>query len=235
MNIRYWLILIVYLLMQLSGPIVIELGWIQEESIFVWTMGSFFVALILFSLLIYPERRLSGHPRLSKTSAGYSIKWTVFGVFMVFIAQYIAILIEKYALGIEPGSQNTEDILSIVKAIPFFAFIVAIIGPILEEIVFRKVIFGAFYKRFNFVISALLSALIFSVVHFDFTHILIYTAVGFTFSYLYVKTGRIIVPIVAHVAMNSYAVLINVLLGDKLQELQEDLEQLNFILGGLVL
>ncbi|RSL30673.1 CPBP family intramembrane metalloprotease [Salibacterium salarium] len=235
MNIRYWWILIVYILMQLSGPIVYGMGLIQQDSLTPWMMGSFIVALILILLLVHPERGKARHPYLSKTSVGHSTKWAIFGVFMAFIAQYIAILIETYAFGIDPGSQNTEDILDIVKSVPIFAVIVAVIGPILEEIVFRKVIFGAFYKRFNFVISALLSALIFSVVHFDFTHVLIYTAVGFTFSFLYVKTGRIIVPIVAHVAMNSYAVIIQVLLGDQLQDLQEDLEQLNFILGGIFL
>ncbi|MFZ4453429.1 CPBP family intramembrane glutamic endopeptidase [Salibacterium aidingense] len=236
---RYWWILIVYILMQLSGligiPVLFGMGMSREESAAAWSMGSFIAALIVIIFLVLPERKTTRHPHLRKSSAGQAVKWAILGVFMAFIAQYIAILIETYALGIEPGSQNTQDILSVVELFPLFAVIVAVIGPILEEVVFRKVIFGAFYKRFNFVISALLSSLIFSVVHFDFTHVLIYTAVGFTFSFLYVKTGRILVPIIAHVSMNSYAILVQVLLGEQLQDMQEELEQLNFILGGLVL
>lgn len=235
MNSRYWAILIVYILMHVSGifgvPFLYGRGLDLNESFAAWSMWSFIVTLILILLLLLPER-LYKHPRLERTTTGHAVKWSIFGIFLAFIAQYLAIMIETYAFGIEPGSENTQDILEMVKMVPIFAIVVAIIGPILEEIVFRKVIFGAFYKRFNFVISALLSSVIFAVVHLDFTHILIYTAVGFTFSFLYVKTGRIIVPIIAHVAMNGYAVIIQVLLGDKLQEMQEELEQMQFILGG---
>ncbi len=221
--------------MHVSGifgvPFLYGRGLDLNESFAAWSMWSFIVTLILILFLLLPERRYK-HPRLERTTAGHAVKWSIFGIFLAFIAQYLAIMIETYAFGIEPGSENTQDILEMVKMVPIFAIVVAIIGPILEEIVFRKVIFGAFYKRFNFVISALLSSVIFAVVHLDFTHILIYTAVGITFSFLYVKTGRIIVPIIAHVAMNGYAVIIQVLLGDKLQEMQEELEQMQFILGG---
>ncbi|MFB4166032.1 lysostaphin resistance A-like protein [Alteribacillus sp. JSM 102045] len=236
MNSRYWAILIIYILMHVSGifgvPFLYGRGLDLNESFAAWSMWSFVVTLILIFIFLIPERRKNRHPRLTRTSPGHAVKWSIFGVFLAFIAQYLAIMIETYAFGIEPGSENTQDILEMVKMVPTFAIVVAIIGPILEEIVFRKVIFGAFYKRFNFVISALLSSVIFAVVHLDFTHILIYTAVGFTFSFLYVKTGRIIVPIIAHVAMNGYAVIIQVLLGDKLQEMQEELEQMQLILGG---
>lgn len=236
MNNRYWAILFVYILMHVSGiigvPFLYGRGLDLNESFAAWSMWSFIVTLIIILLFLLPERDRRSHPRLEKTSAVHAVKWSIFGVFLAFIAQYTAILIETYVFGIEPGSENTQDILEMVQMIPIFAIVVAIIGPILEEIVFRKVIFGAFYKRFNFVISALLSSVIFAVVHLDFTHILIYTAVGFTFSFLYVKTGRIIVPIIAHVAMNGYAVIIQVLLGDQLQDMQEELEQMQFILGG---
>ncbi|MGY4691183.1 CPBP family glutamic-type intramembrane protease [Salibacterium sp. K-3] len=238
MNKRYWWILIVYILMQVSGlagaPLLMAFGLNLQESTVLWSLVSFAAALIVMLFLVLPERRSDRHPHLRKTSRGHAVKWAVLGIFLVFLAQYIAILIEM-AIGIEPGSQNTQDILSIVEMFPVFAVIVAVIGPILEEIVFRKVLFGTFYRHFNFVISALLSALIFSLVHFDFTHVLIYTAVGFAFSYLYVKTGRILVPIVAHVAMNSYAILVQVMFGDQIQEMQRKLEQVSMILGGIML
>ncbi|SDI26203.1 hypothetical protein SAMN05192534_12915 [Alteribacillus persepolensis] len=238
MNSRYWAILITYILMHVSGifgvPFLYGRGLTVTESFAAWTMWSFIGALIIILVFLVPERRYT-HPRMQRTSPAHAVKWSIFGVFLAFIAQYIAILIETYVIGIDPGSENTQEIIDMVQLVPIFAVVVALIGPILEEIVFRKVIFGAFYKRFNFIISALLSSLIFAVVHMDFTHILIYTAVGFTFSFLYVKTGRIVVPIIAHVAMNGYAVLVQVLLGDRLQEMQEELETMQLILGGWLL
>ncbi|MFB5664346.1 lysostaphin resistance A-like protein [Alteribacillus sp. HJP-4] len=241
MNKRYWWILIFYIGMQFSGligvPVLLNFEFDRAFSFALWNMISFILALLLILLLLVPERKKSyrHHRKLRKTSGGHAVKWTIFGIFLAFIAQFGAIAIESSLFGIEPGSENTQEILDMVKMIPAFSVVVAVIGPILEEIVFRKVIFGAFYKRLNFFISALLSSVIFALVHFDFTHILIYTAVGFTFSFLYVKTGRIIVPIAAHVAMNGYAVIVQVLLGDKLQEMQEEFEKMQMILGGLFL
>ncbi|WP_275899687.1 CPBP family intramembrane glutamic endopeptidase [Bacillus piscicola] len=223
--------------MQLSSlvgvPFLYSRGMGLIESFAAWSMGSFVVTLIVIVALLLPERRLDRRPSLPRSSAGHAVKWTILGIFLAFIAQFAASVIESEILGIPPGSENTKEILDMVKMVPVFAVVVAIIGPILEEIVFRKVIFGAFYKRLNFFLSALFSSIIFAVVHFDFTHLLIYAAVGFTFSFLYVKTGRIIVPIIAHVSMNGYAVLVQVLLGDYIQEMQKELEQMQLILGGL--
>ncbi|MFC5713867.1 CPBP family intramembrane glutamic endopeptidase [Thalassorhabdus alkalitolerans] len=240
MNKRYWWIVITYILIHLSGiigiPLLMGLGFTDiNQMVAWWTIISFVIGLLIILLLLLPERGSSPHPNMRVTSKGHATKWAIIGVFLAFIAQYIAILIETYALGIDPGSENTQEILEIVRMMPFFAIIVALIGPILEEIVFRKVIFGALYKRMNFFFSALISALIFAVVHLDFEHLLVYMAVGFVFSYLYVKTGRIIVPILAHVAMNAYAVLMQVVLGDRLEDMQRQLEQMQGFIGGLFL
>lgn len=240
MNRRYWIILLVYIVMQLSAfvgvPLLYFLGLSETQSFAGWTIGSFIVALFVMIWILRPEKEgVREHPKLQRTSTAHAVKWSVLGIFLAVIAQYIAVLIEQEVFKIEPGSQNTQMIMDIIEKVPLMAIVVALVGPILEEIVFRKVIFGAFFKRFNFIISALLSSVVFAIVHFDFTHLLIYTAIGFTFSYLYVKTGRILVPIAAHVAVNGYAILMNNLLGDKIEEMQKELEQAQFILGGLFL
>lgn len=237
---RYWAILIVYVIMHLSSiigiPILVSQGIDIYKSFIYWSMGSFIITLLIIFILLLPDRKeQSTHPRLQKTSVSHAVKWSIIGVFLAFAAQFLAIFIETELLGIEPGSENTKEIINMIQVIPTFAIIVAMVGPILEEIVFRKVIFGALYKRVNFTLSALLSAVIFAVVHFDFTHILIYTAVGFVFSFLYVKTGRIIVPIIAHVAMNGYAVIVQVLFADYIEDFERQLEKMQFILGGLFL
>ena len=74
-------------------------------------------------------------------SALDSIFWGVVGIFLAFFSQSAAASIE-YALGIEMGSENTQQIVGLIKTAPLIIFVTSIIGPILEEIVFRKVIFG---------------------------------------------------------------------------------------------
>ena len=49
--------------------------------------------------------------------------------------------------------------MDIARTTPWFLIVISIIGPILEEIVFRKILFGTLYKRFNFFIAAIISSL----------------------------------------------------------------------------
>ncbi len=241
LNKRYWWILITYAIMQLSAiigmPLLISLGVEIERIPGLWSMFSFTIGLVIILLLLRPDIR-NRHARSERSTRGEALRWSVIGVFLVFAAQYAAALIEMFVLGIEPGSENTETIVQYAKAFPAFIIVISVIGPILEEIVFRLVIFGALYKRFGFWIAGFASSLVFAAVHMDFTHLLVYTAMGFVFAFLYVKTGRILVPIIAHVALNLFVAIVNVLLADRLEEILEQLEQIQqsiiIIIGGLL-
>jgi len=74
---------------------------------------------------------------------------------------------------------------------------------------------------------------LFSVVHLDFSHLLIYTAMGFTFAFLYVRTNRIIVPIFAHVAMNTLVVLLQTF-REPIEEYLKNVEKMQMIIGGFL-
>ncbi|GAA3317463.1 hypothetical protein GCM10020331_016310 [Ectobacillus funiculus] len=74
------------------------------------------------------------------------------GVFLAFFAQTIAGMIEMKVFGIEPGSENTEQLIEIAAATPWFILVTSVLAPVLEEIVFleKKFLFGTLYKRYNF-------------------------------------------------------------------------------------
>lgn len=130
------------------------------------------------------------------------------------------------------GSENTQQIISIIESFPFVILVSSFIGPILEEIVFRKIIFGALHKRLNFFLSALISSVIFALAHFEPEHIILYSTMGFTFAYLYVKTQRIIVPIIAHVTMNTFVVLIQSVYREDIERILRDMEKIQSLIGG---
>ncbi|WP_018923649.1 CPBP family intramembrane glutamic endopeptidase [Salsuginibacillus kocurii] len=232
MNKRYWWIIVVYVLMHLSGIIGLPLlmvgfGYDELQSVVVWTLFSFLAALVIISLLLLPDRH---EARLNddKAGPGSTVLWIVLGFFMAVFAQYLAVILETTLFGVDPESENTQQILAFIESFPYFIIAVAIIGPILEELVFRKVIFGALYKRMNFFWAAFISSLIFAVVHLDFEHLLVYMSGGFVFAFLYVKTNRILVPIMAHVLMNSLAAI-----GPELEELEENIQLILAWIGGL--
>ncbi|MCF6139540.1 CPBP family intramembrane glutamic endopeptidase [Pseudalkalibacillus berkeleyi] len=235
MNKRYGWILIVYITTLLSGfiglPILLELDIPRDKIPGLWNVISFSIGFLIILLILLPEFR-NPLNRDERASWSRTAGWAFIGIPMVFVAQIIAATIEMQLLGIKPGSENTEMIVELTMSVPLLILVVSVIGPILEEIVFRKIIFGTLYKRTHFIIAALVSSLIFALVHRDFSHILVYTAIGFTLSFLYVKTKRLIVPIIAHVAVNTTVMLFQVVYRDEIQDLQKQLKSVEFIIGG---
>lgn len=227
---EYWFILIAYIVMQLSGiigvPLLIFIGKLlgkshyemAELSVSLWIIISFSLAFIISLILLRKEWT---NPIRSENalSPRESIYWAVGGIFLAFFAQIAAANIE-YWLGIEMGSENTEQIVNLIKTAPMVILVTSIIGPILEEIVFRKILFGALYTRMNFFLAGLISSLIFALAHGEPEHVILYSAMGFTFAFLYVKTKRILVPIFAHVSMNTIVVIMQ-LNQDWIQQLQQ--------------
>lgn len=199
------------------------------------TITSFALGLFVIWLLIRNESDpIRGNQ--PPASVGWSTLWVVIGFFLALFGQQAAFYIQSFLFGVEAESENTRMILDMMSDNLWILLAVAVLGPIIEELVFRQAIFGHLYKKMNFFWAALISSAIFSIVHLDFSHILVYTAMGFVFSYLYVKTKRIIVPIIAHVLMNTFASLPIIFLEimdmdlDDLEELEESLQ---FIIGAL--
>ena len=237
---EYWIIIIVYIAMQLSSLVGLPLfmygfkfwGISQSLAVPSWLLASFTIALLIIIFILRKEMNNRDF-RKKGGSLGQSVIWAISGIFLALFAQYAAAIIENL-LGIEMGSENTKDILTIIEAFPLAIIVTSIIGPILEEIVFRKIIFGSLHKRYNFFISALISSVIFAAAHMEFQHILLYSAMGFTFAFLYVKTKTIIVPIFAHVAMNTLVVLVQSVYKEDIERLQREAEAVQNFIGGFL-
>lgn len=206
----------------------VSIDSLQGLSAAVWLVISFNLTFVLVLFLLRKER----HYELRDAAPAHtSVLWAISGVFLALFAQALAANIERL-LGIEVGSENTQQILKFIEAFPMVVLVSSILGPILEEIVFRKVIFGSLHKKLNFFWSALISSVIFALAHFEPEHTLLYAAMGFTFAYLYVKTKRILVPIFAHVAMNTFVVLIQSVYKDDIDRLMREAEQMQGFIGG---
>lgn len=230
---RYWWVIITYILAQFSvlafAPILFLFFPLTEiEAIIYWNIFSFIIALFITLKLM--QRDLTKPLPKSAANLRGVIVWSIIGFFLAILSQLIAVNIEVNLFGIEAGSENTAIIMEISRQFPLFLIIPVIIAPVLEELIFRKIIFGALHKRMNFFFAALLSSIIFGIIHQEPEHILIYSSMGFVFAYLYVRTKRIIVPIIVHTAMNSASVAVQLSLDpEQLERLQTQMT----IIGGL--
>lgn len=241
---EYWFVIIAYIAMQLSSiigiPLLMMIGTalgyspadIQIKSGAYWIVISFIITLLIILFIMRKEFGENFGSR-DKASVGASIGWAIGGVFLALISQSIAGMIEQM-VGIKTGSENTQEIMSLINEVPAVIIVSSIAGPILEELIFRKIIFGSLYKRFNFFISALISSIIFGLAHFELVHILLYSAMGFTFAFLYVRTNRIIVPMFAHIAMNTLVVIVQSVYKDDMEKMFKDMDQVQGFIGGLL-
>lgn len=82
-----------------------------------------------------------------------------------------------------------------------------LVGPILEELIFRKWIPNTFQDVLGRKGSVIFSNLLFSVLHFDW-FIITYFANGLIYSYFYNKSNDIKVPITMHIMYNFIVFLI---------------------------
>ncbi|SNZ15475.1 hypothetical protein SAMN05421503_2644 [Terribacillus aidingensis] len=241
MLLRYSFIILTYILMQLSSLLLLpfvpwmrDKGWELTTVSYWWSVVSFLLAVIITLILLRKEK--SGLADRSATGFGMTVLWIIIGFFGAYFGQIIAGMIEIYVLNIRQGSQNTANILDAIQSVPAFVVIVVVFAPILEEIIFRKIIFGEIYKRTNFFVAVLISALLFGIVHGDLLHLLQYFVMGIIFATLYVQTKRIIVPIITHGLMNLMVVIIQLnLTPEKIEQMQKQLENMQTIIFGGIL
>lgn len=225
--------ILVYLCMQIGGAslavFLVLFSGIDEYVALIYTnIIVFFIGLIIIYVLLKEE--LLSEQRENPLTIGRIILWSVAGVILAYIGQMFAVMIELNVLNVKLGSDNTDLIVKLSEMNILFLLLPALIGPIIEELVFRKALFGSLAKKINLHVAAVISALIFSLIHFDLEHTLIYFVMGLIFTFLYVQTKRIIIPILAHMGMNSLAVISQLLIGP--EEIERLREQIAFILLG---
>lgn len=192
-----------------------------------WTMG---IGFLIAMFVVFRDKQFFNIWKGKKPGIGWAILWGVFGFLMLLIGQSLAALIEL-AIGIEPGSKNTSTLVTIAEVAPIAIFSVVIFGPIMEELVFRRVIFGSLNQVTNFWIATAVSALFFALVHWEFVHILLYFTTGLVLAFLYQKTKSLLTPIIAHMLLNGWVMLIQLNI-DKINrfvERMEQIEQMQFI------
>jgi len=171
-----------------------------------WTAVAGLISVIISVILISRDKNFWNVFKGEKAPLPVAIGWGILGFFLVLFGQSIGAQIE-FALGVDYKSENTEAIMNVTKIAPIMILASVISGPILEELIFRRVIFGSIIQTQNFLVAALVSSIMFGVIHLDFSHIILYTITGFIFAYLYYRTKRLLTSIIAHMLFNGFVTL----------------------------
>ncbi|AGZ24786.1 MULTISPECIES: intramembrane glutamic endopeptidase MroQ [Staphylococcus] len=240
---RFWvslLTVLIYALAQFLPGMLLRSGLIHPEKgmettqFMIYTQVSLFIiaAILIILINLYiknPTRLEAGH----KESKRYIISWALLGFCIVMVYQVIVSLIYTLVLGQQQQSPNTERLMAIAKQMPVFIILISVVGPILEEYVFRKVLFGELYNAIKgnrilaFLIASIVSSLLFALAHNDIKFLPMYFGMGMLFSLAYAYTNRIAIPIGIHMLQNGTVVIMQVFGGETLKKVQE---QANFII-----
>ena len=230
-------VLITYIICQLSAFLLILIPGLkdillslinaateQEQLIILsawWSTISFGIAFFVSFTLIQRNNQFWNVFKGEKSSTGEAFGWGIIGFFLVLLGQSLGAYIEQ-KIGIDMGSENTEAIMNVTKVAPIMMLATVIFGPVLEELVFRRVIFGSLIQNYNFWISSIISAIFFAAIHMDFTHIILYTICGMVFAFLYYKTKRLLTSIIAHILLNGFLTFAQMNI-DKLQQITDSM------------
>ncbi|MBM7710688.1 CPBP family intramembrane glutamic endopeptidase [Enterococcus xiangfangensis] len=168
------------------------------------TTFAYFIGALLMIFYRFKSQLFSLESQ--KKNVPITILIGIIGVPVSLLLQMVILQIEQRFLGQSVSSQNTQTIVQLIRDNMIFILATTIAGPIMEEFVFRRAIFGSLEKRFGFFIPALLSSVLFALAHND-GHYLLYAGLGFLFCGMYHYSGRIWTSMITHVGMNLLVVL----------------------------
>ena len=132
--------------------------------------------------------------------------YAMVGLVIALLLQVMLVTLEHVLYSSGSVSQNTKAIVLLVKTSPWFLFAVTVAGPIMEELVFRFSLLHLFQEKLSWLMSALLSSVLFALLHQD-GHYLLYTGLGFFFCWLYRQTKSIVTPMLVHIGMNGIVMM----------------------------
>ncbi|ECR3485421.1 TPA: CPBP family intramembrane metalloprotease [Listeria innocua] len=219
---RYITIVLVYLLLLFSASIGIPVvqhillsmtsmstADAQTYGVITWSIFSNLLSLAIIIPMLYRKPKENKIELGEKTAPFLSIVWIIGGVIGLYVAQFICSIILTLISGNIGESANTELLVDLTRSAPIFLIFISVLGPILEELVFRKVVFGGLSNVMNIHVAAVISSLFFGLLHGDISFLLTYFVIGLILCFLYTKTKRIAVSMGAHILMNTIVLLVS--------------------------
>jgi membrane protease YdiL (CAAX protease family) len=111
-------------------------------------------------------------------------------------------------LGIEPKAmKEAVDIARQPGALATSLLVLAGLAPLVEELIFRGLLYGWIAGRWGTVPAWLVSSLAFALAHYEPAHIILVLPLGLLFGWLRRRTDSLLPSLVAHIINNGFAVL----------------------------
>lgn len=178
-------------------PGALEYHWL----IFLISFASMYLAAFPVCRLLMkrlPQKQLFQHDMRFKT-------WILLmsmALCLMFFGSIIGSIVDAIisgASGLTAGSDVSDLVLN--NNLGIVLLVVVIIGPIVEEVLFRKILIDRLIV-FGDKAAILISAIMFALFHGNFAQLFYAFGVGLLFGYVYVRTGKLKYSITMHISVN---------------------------------
>lgn len=106
------------------------------------------------------------------------------------------------------ATNGLAELIGATDPLANFIFVV-LIGPLLEEIVFRKILLDK-TVRFGERNAVILSGIIFGLFHMNLYQFFYATALGMIFAYVYIRSGKLLYTYILHAGINFLGSVVSV-------------------------
>lgn len=123
--------------------------------------------------------------------------------------ELVNFLISIYPQSVPSGLQKANEILQNADGHLLLAFIfsVCIFAPVVEELIFRGIVWYPLERLVSSNFALILTSILFAAAHVDLLHVIAVFPLGILFGILRKRTGSIWPAIIAHTANNTMASL----------------------------
>lgn len=187
---------------------VVGLVWNHEQVLAIQTVAAFVAAVILGIQFIRYKRM-----RRIWTGEAESVgdRWALQGIQSIVLGitscLFLNHLIELSGLKqVFPGYQEVSGEL-FAPSLGLQILAMGILVPVVEELIFRGFIYGVLRKQCSFVMSAVVSAVLFGLYHGSVVQGLYAGVMAFVLAWSYEYSGWFLVPVTVHGISNLTAVL----------------------------
>ncbi|AJP23455.1 TPA: CPBP family intramembrane metalloprotease [Staphylococcus aureus] len=190
-----------------------------EISLMFVQAGAYSIGIIvfcLFHLKVMPSRLRAGFAYIKKYWLRLSITYII-ALILIYTYEYMTQFLPKHLQYSETANElGLNKMFEVPAFLPVAFLLIVIVGPIVEEIVFRHILIGELGKKFNFIAMSIVSVFLFAFIHvtdakspFEFGPYLILSII-LVFTYL--KSGRNLGSTIAlHIANNFVSFVISVI------------------------
>ena len=154
--------------------------------------------------LLIMKKLPAGKPQGTKWNAGQIIGGFFVAYGLVYVSNIIGTTLGAVIEALVPGAQAaTNDTQELVASGSILVNIlaIAIIGPIVEELLFRKMLCDRL-KVYGDGITMVVTGLVFAIFHGNLTQGAYTFTLGMFFAYVYLKTGKLAITIAYHIGIN---------------------------------